>query len=299
MPNRNSGLAELAQMMQLVNGGGQDNAAAQQQHAGLQWMQMQQQRQQQEAEMALRQQQLELQGRHYGDDVAYKDRALAQQGRFEEANLAKQQALFDQRAAAETERVKAEKRSEMGRIFSQLVGMGQQDSNLGKALAASLLPDEVQNAKTFGQMARVQSLKQQLGLFQGTMTGKKLETGLVGLKASYPDVWDLPEIQQMLGTPAGGGAPDSAAALSLPATVANSPEVLAAFAESAKRKKVQEESSARSKLIEEQQKNINDAYNAGQPEVGDALQKLYIKQRGDRQLGEELAPLFLPNAWNK
>ena len=206
MPNRNSGLAELAQMMQLVNGGGQDNAAAQQQHAGLQWMQMQQQRQQQEAEMALRQQSLALQGRHYGDDVAYKDRALAQQGRFEEANLAKQQALFDQRAAAEAERVKSERRSEVGRLVSQLAGMGQLETNLGKSLLSSLLPEESQNAKAIGQMARVQSLKQQLGLFQGTMTGKKLETGLVGLKASYPDVWDLPEIQQMLGTPAGGGA---------------------------------------------------------------------------------------------
>lgn len=103
MPNRNSGLAELAQMMQLVNGGGQDNAAAQQQHAGLQWMQLQQQQQQRAAEQEFRQQQLELQGRHYGDELAYKDRALAQQGRFEDASIAKQQALFDQATRAQAE----------------------------------------------------------------------------------------------------------------------------------------------------------------------------------------------------
>jgi hypothetical protein len=210
MPNRNSELAELAQMMQLVNGGGQDNSAALQQQGALQWMQMQQQQQQRAAEQEFRQQQLAVQDRHYGADAAYRNRALAQQGRYEKANLAKQEALFNQRASAEAERVKAERRSEVGRIFSQLVGMGQQDSNLGKALAASLLPDEVQNAKTLGQMARVQSLKQQLGLFQGTMKGQELQTGLVGLKASYPDVWDLPEIQQMVGTmaTAGGAAAD-------------------------------------------------------------------------------------------
>lgn len=72
MPNRNSGLAELAQMMQLVNGGGQDNAAAQQQHAGLQWMQMQQQRQQQEAQQ-------ELQRQHYGAMQQKQAESLQQQ----------------------------------------------------------------------------------------------------------------------------------------------------------------------------------------------------------------------------
>jgi hypothetical protein len=103
MPNQNSGLAELAQMMQLVNGGGQDNSAALQQQGAMQWMQMQQQRQQQAAEMEFRQQQLALQGRHYGADAAYRDRALAQQGRYEEGNLAKQQAMFDQAARAQLE----------------------------------------------------------------------------------------------------------------------------------------------------------------------------------------------------
>jgi hypothetical protein len=65
MPNRNSELAELAQMMQLVNGGGQDNSAALQQQGALQWMRMQEEQKQRAMEQGLRQQGLQQQGQYH------------------------------------------------------------------------------------------------------------------------------------------------------------------------------------------------------------------------------------------
>ena len=146
MPNRNSGLAELAQMMQLVNGGGQDNAAAQQQHAGLQWMQLQQQQQQRAAEQEFRQQQLELQKQHYGNERDY------QEGMLRGHENAARTAAQERRAAT------------IGRVLDQHLGSGGKLTDfIGQGLMQSLDPE---SAKLLTQGVAQSTAQKQLALLE-------------------------------------------------------------------------------------------------------------------------------------
>jgi len=132
MPNQNSGLAELAQMMQLVNGGGQDNSAALQQQGAMQWMRMQEEQKQRAMEQEFRQQGLQQQGQ-------YQEGMLRQQlahDRWQQTHAVNQDTIANTRLGQQL--LAEQERNDLNAYQSAI------SSGTPVAKAISLLPERLQ-----------------------------------------------------------------------------------------------------------------------------------------------------------